>query len=339
MRRPPSVLRDRGREGAADRAAERGATTRGRAASQPAPAALGLGAGVPLPARERRYFEHRLRADLSGVRVHAGTPAAPALGARAFAAGRDIGFAPGRWQPGAPEGDRLLGHELAHVVQQGATGPAVQLQEAGDDSDAVERALDAAWEAAQKDATINAFVLDPLERHVAREWERMEGWEQGILGTHGGLLYGGGLAALLSNPSGRALLSDVNLAAPLDLIPYATLTEFRYVLPARAGDPLMFRAVLDGEDLLERARGHADVIADMSLRFDIAWAVDPEGDAWLHGFTAHWGVMPGLDLSVGSGVGLPGAPAGGIGGFLSVDVLRLPFIPAPVRMMLGGAPE
>jgi Domain of unknown function (DUF4157) len=40
------------------------------------------------------------------------------LGAVAFTTGSDIYFAPGRYEPGSPEGLRLLGHELAHVVQQ-----------------------------------------------------------------------------------------------------------------------------------------------------------------------------------------------------------------------------
>ena len=85
---------------------------------QAAPAGLALGTGLPLPANERRYFEDRLQADLSAVRIHPEAEAAHSLGANAFAAGRDIGFAPGRWQPGTHEGRRLLGHELAHVLEQ-----------------------------------------------------------------------------------------------------------------------------------------------------------------------------------------------------------------------------
>ncbi len=50
---------------------------------------------------------------LDDVRVHQG-PAAPALGAHAYAQGSDLHFAPG----GGASGGSLLGHELAHVVQQ-----------------------------------------------------------------------------------------------------------------------------------------------------------------------------------------------------------------------------
>lgn len=272
------------------------------------------------------------------MRVHADSAAAPRLGARAFAAGRDIGFAPGAYAPGTEPGRSLLGHELAHVVQQGASGPAVQLQEAGGNGDAAERALDAAWQAAQKDETINNLVFRPLERHFTREWEGLEGWEQGLVGGYGAFLYSFALGGLLAGAEGRALLSDVNLAAPVGLIPYATLSDFRFILPPAEGDPLLFRAGFDAADLLGLARGHADFIADMSLRFDITWAVDEDGDTWVQGFQTRWGVMPGMDLSVGTGVGLPGAPGGGVGGMMMFDITRLPFIPAPVRSILGGAP-
>ncbi len=331
------VLRDRGRERAADRAAEHGTGARGRAAQAPAPASLGLGAGVALPARERGYFERRLGADLSGVRVHAESAAAPRLGARAFAAGRDIGFAPGAYAPGTEAGRRLLGHELAHVVQQGASGPAVQLQDAGGGSDAAERALDAAWRAAQRTEAIQNFVFRPLERHFTREWNALEGWQQGALIGQGTLMYTLALGGMLGSSSGRSLLSDVNLVAPLSFVPYATLQDFRFILPATENDPLLFRAGFDAGDLLGLARGHADWVADMSLRFDITWATNNEGDVWVQGFQTRWSPVPGMDLSVGTGVGLPGTPSYGVGGMMMFDMTKLPFIPAPVRYILGGA--
>lgn len=81
-------------------------------------AVAGLGRGSPLPASERAFFEPRLGRDLGDVRVHTDTPAAPTLGARAFALGRDVAFAPGQWQPGTVAGRGLLAHELVHVLQQ-----------------------------------------------------------------------------------------------------------------------------------------------------------------------------------------------------------------------------
>jgi ribosomal protein S18 acetylase RimI-like enzyme len=80
---------------------------------------LGLvnGAGRPLPQQVRSQMESALGADFSGVRVHVG-PQAERIGAIAFTMGADIYFAPGRFQPDTALGCQLLGHELAHVVQQ-----------------------------------------------------------------------------------------------------------------------------------------------------------------------------------------------------------------------------
>jgi hypothetical protein len=83
------------------------------------------GKGVPLPDSERTFFEGRLGADLSQVRLHTGPDAVQAsrdLNARAFTTGPDIGFNEGEYQPGSAGGRKLLAHELTHVIQQGAAG-------------------------------------------------------------------------------------------------------------------------------------------------------------------------------------------------------------------------
>jgi acyl carrier protein len=82
---------------------------------------LGLtsGGGRPLPDAVRGKMEAALGADFSNVRVHVG-PQADRIGAIAFTVGSDIYFAPGRYQPETLHGQELLGHELAHVVQQRA---------------------------------------------------------------------------------------------------------------------------------------------------------------------------------------------------------------------------
>jgi hypothetical protein len=87
--------------------------------------------GDPLPVPMRSYFESRLNADLSGVRVHADTQAArsaAALGADAYTLGRDVVFGAGQYAPHTPHGRGLLAHELTHVVQQKAhvSAPALQ---------------------------------------------------------------------------------------------------------------------------------------------------------------------------------------------------------------------
>ena len=83
--------------------------------------------GQPLPNSLRQEFEPFFAHDLSRVRIHVDQPArqlATHLAADAFAMGSEIGFAANRFRPDTVGGRRLLVHELAHVVQQGAT-PAV----------------------------------------------------------------------------------------------------------------------------------------------------------------------------------------------------------------------
>ena len=40
------------------------------------------------------------------------------MGASAYTVGHEVVFAPGHYQPGTPQGQRTLAHELTHVVQQ-----------------------------------------------------------------------------------------------------------------------------------------------------------------------------------------------------------------------------
>ena len=75
--------------------------------------------GSPIPDAVRGKMEKFFGADFSGVRVHVG-PQAPAIGALAFTVGDTIVFAPGQYDPTSSRGQQILGHELAHVVQQRA---------------------------------------------------------------------------------------------------------------------------------------------------------------------------------------------------------------------------
>jgi hypothetical protein len=83
------------------------------------PLGLTSGGGKPLPETVRGKMEAAFGTDFSAVRIHVG-PQAERIGAIAFTTGSDIYFAPGRYQPDTVQGRRLLGHELAHVVQQRA---------------------------------------------------------------------------------------------------------------------------------------------------------------------------------------------------------------------------
>jgi hypothetical protein len=82
------------------------------------------GSGLPLPEAVRKKMEIAFRADFSDVRIHQG-PDAESLSALAFTQARDIHFAPGHYNPSSREGQRIIAHELTHVMQQRAGKVAV----------------------------------------------------------------------------------------------------------------------------------------------------------------------------------------------------------------------
>jgi len=155
--------------------------------------------GRPLPATLRQRLEPQFGADFSHVRVHdyhAAAHSSAALRARAFTLGSDIVFAPGQFAPASANGERLLAHELAHVVQQSGGAPALQ----GDGGLSEEEvALLRAWleeqpaEGAGADARGTAAADDELFRllaaspHLLREGDafsaRMRGDAFGRTGT------------------------------------------------------------------------------------------------------------------------------------------------------------
>ena len=82
--------------------------------------------GDPMDHASRARLGPRFGYDFSAVRVHTGGEAAAsarAVGAHAYTVGPHVVFGEGQFNPGTPAGDRLLAHELAHVVQQRWTGP------------------------------------------------------------------------------------------------------------------------------------------------------------------------------------------------------------------------
>lgn len=86
--------------------------------------------GEPLDRTTRTAMESRYGHDFGSVRVHADQAAAAsaaALSARAFTVGSDVVLGAGETDWRAAGGQRLLAHEMAHVVQQergGTTDPA-----------------------------------------------------------------------------------------------------------------------------------------------------------------------------------------------------------------------
>lgn len=106
------------------------------------------GGGAPLPGGLRARMETSFGADFSGVRVHQDARPA-AFGARALTRGQDLHFQPGLYDPDGLGGQRLIGHELAHVVQQQGGVAQAQGKDAAIDADpGLEAEADAAGDRA-----------------------------------------------------------------------------------------------------------------------------------------------------------------------------------------------
>ncbi len=100
---------------------------------------LGSDGGHPLDPQSRAFFESRFNHDFSKVRLHTGGEAAESarsIQALAYTTGNHIAFAASQYQPSTEQGQKLLAHELTHVVQQ--RGASNKLERIADSSHAVE---------------------------------------------------------------------------------------------------------------------------------------------------------------------------------------------------------
>lgn len=138
------------------------------------------GGGVPLDAGVRGLMEERLGEDFSDVRVHTGGKAdesARALAAQAYTVGSEIVFRSGAYQPDTPGGQRVIAHELAHVVQQRA-GPVAGTPAPGGirlshPTDPFEQAAEQVAEAVTKTRAI-ALAPESVLQRAEEEKEKKE---------------------------------------------------------------------------------------------------------------------------------------------------------------------
>src|SRR6185436_14011360 len=86
-----------------------------------------MGPGRPLDGAAAKAAAKVLGQPPGDVQIHTGPEAELFVaqhGARAVTVGNHIAFGAGQYQPGTPEGDRLIAHELAHVIQMRGADPA-----------------------------------------------------------------------------------------------------------------------------------------------------------------------------------------------------------------------
>jgi hypothetical protein len=123
-------------------------------------------------------MEPRFGQDFSQVRVHTDARAnesAQAVNAFAYTVGANIVFGAGQYKPGTASGNKLLAHELTHVVQQQPVNTLQSKLSLGQESDPLEREAEQAEQAiAQPDTPIQSgkvSVAAPslLQRQVRPE--------------------------------------------------------------------------------------------------------------------------------------------------------------------------
>ena len=121
-----------------------------------------------LPEGVQNKMESTLGADFSGVNIRTNSSRAKNMGALAFTEGNNVHFAPGQYKPDSKSGQELIGHELAHVVQQrkGQVKPTTQV--AGNpvnDDPALEKSAD---ELGRKAASADGKAeVSPRVEHVS----------------------------------------------------------------------------------------------------------------------------------------------------------------------------
>ncbi|HEX7317665.1 MAG TPA: DUF4157 domain-containing protein [Pyrinomonadaceae bacterium] len=136
---------------------------------------LSSSSGRPLDTGTRDTMGSRFGQDFNNVRVHddgAAHHAAKSLNADAFTTGRDIYFSQGAYNPSSQSGQKLIAHELAHVVQQnqGAAGAKPQGFSVSHPSDPLERQADAA-----ADAVMRGEMFPALTSSTAPVFHRQAG--------------------------------------------------------------------------------------------------------------------------------------------------------------------
>lgn len=135
--------------------------------------------GAPMPAATERRMSNAFGHNFSHVRIFSDSAAAEATraaGAKAYAVDSDIYFNDSFYNPGSEIGDRLLAHELTHVVQaeRFGTSRGRPISESGDPAereakDAAERvaAGQPALVSRPPSATVSRTVLDWAENEAS----------------------------------------------------------------------------------------------------------------------------------------------------------------------------
>ncbi|MEO6732287.1 MAG: DUF4157 domain-containing protein [Ferruginibacter sp.] len=99
--------------------------------------AASRGSGSSMDDSTQSFMAGSFGIDFSKVKIHTDDKARQMneeINARAFTVGEDVYFNKGEYQPGSPNGTRLLAHELTHVAQQSGGGQRIQKDDPAPDA-------------------------------------------------------------------------------------------------------------------------------------------------------------------------------------------------------------
>lgn len=142
--------------------------------------------GQPLDTATRAFMEPRFGQDFSRVRVHADAAAAAsasAVQAHAYTVGNHVVFGTGRYQPHGIEGQRLMAHELTHVVQQSGRSTLQPSAELIDPSPTAERQARESADAITSGAPLPVMAAAPtaVMRDPAPAAQKEKSWGKQLL--------------------------------------------------------------------------------------------------------------------------------------------------------------
>ena len=173
--------------------------------------------GEPLDPATRTSMESSFGYDFGHVRMHSDERAArstEAVGAAAYTVGPHVAFGRGLYEPNTAAGQKVLAHELAHVVEdEGASMPTTLT--VGREHDPAEREAEAQASRVTA-ATSRAHGSQAAVRHAAGRGRTavLRRTSLGaLLGGAGGLIAGAAFGALLGGPIGALVGGAIGLIA------------------------------------------------------------------------------------------------------------------------------
>lgn len=136
--------------------------------------------GSPLSPPVKEDMEQRFGHDFSQVRVHSDGIAERSsqdLNAHAYTVGRDLVFGSDKFAPETPQGQRLLAHELTHVIQQTGLTPGsmpIQRQTPAPAATKKENAPAQGMDTATESSATGEAELSPLRQELFNLFEHFE---------------------------------------------------------------------------------------------------------------------------------------------------------------------